>query len=67
MLEGLDDTELEVYLDDHLRIVPLFEIGVIETVAEYGPTNTLQEDEYEPSPESLIELSRARVAFERQM
>ena len=67
MLEGVDDTELEVYLDDHLWIVLLLKIDVIETTAEYTPTNTLQEDEYEPSPESLMELSRARATFEREM
>ena len=67
MLEGVDDTELEAYLEDHPRIVPLFEIDVIEIVAEYAPTNTLQEVEYEPNPESLMELSRARAAFEREM
>ena len=38
MLEGLDDTELEVYLDDNPRIVLLFEIDVMETDAEYAPT-----------------------------
>ena len=47
MLEGVDDIELEAYLENHLRIVPLFEIDVIETVAEYAPPNTLQEAEYE--------------------
>ena len=67
MLEGLDDTELEAYLDENPRIVPLFEIDVMETTAEYTPTNTLQEEEYEPDPESIIELSRAREAFEKEM
>ena len=50
MLEGVDDTELEAYLEDHPRIIPLFEIDVIETVAEYAPPNTLQEAEYKPNP-----------------
>ena len=39
----------------------------METVAEYAPTSTLQEEEYEPDPESIIELSRAREAFEKEM
>ena len=67
MLEGVDDTELEAYLDDHPRIVPLFEIDIIETIADYAPTNTLLEEAYEPDPESIIELSRAVAAFEREM
>ena len=67
MLEGLDDTELEAYLDENPRIVPLFEIDVMETIAEYVPTSTLQEEEYEPNPESIIELSRAREVFEKEM
>ena len=67
MLERVDDIELESYLDDQPRIVPLFEIDVIETDAEYAPTNTLQKDEYEPNPESLMELSRAHTMFETEM
>ena len=62
MLEGL--TELEAYLDDNPWIVPLFEIDIMETVVEYAPTSTLQEEEYEPDPKSIIELSRAREVFE---
>ena len=64
MLEGVDDAELEAYLDDHPRIVPLFEIDIMETAADYAPNNTLQEEAYEPDPESLLELSRARAAFD---
>ena len=33
ILEGVDDTELEPYLDDHPRIFSLFKIDIIETVA----------------------------------
>ena len=29
MLEGVDDTELEAYLDDHPRIVPLLGIDIM--------------------------------------
>ena len=43
MLEGVDDTELEAYLDDNPWTVPLFRVDIIETVAEYAPTNKLQE------------------------
>ena len=48
MLEGLEDIE---------RIIPLFEINVLETTSEYGPMSALKEDEYEPDPESMLVLS----------
>ena len=67
MLEGVDDAELEAYLDDHPWIVPLFEIDIIETAADYAPSNTLQEEAYEPDPESIMELSRTHAAFESEM
>ena len=66
MLEGLDDTDLEAYLDYNPWIVPLFEIDVMGTAAGYAPTSMLQEEEYEHNPESIIELSRAREAFEKR-
>ena len=67
MLEGVHDAELEAYLDDHLRIVPLFEIDIIETIADYAPPTTLQEEAHEPELESIMELSRARATFKREM
>ena len=56
MLEGVDDTELEAYLEEHPRIIPLFEIDVIETATNYATTDW--EEAYEPDP---------REAFEREM
>ena len=67
MLEGLEDKELEAYLDENLRIVPLFEIDVLETANEYIPTSASNEDDYEPDPELVLELRKAREAFEREM
>ena len=67
MLEGVDDTELEAYLDEHPRIIPLFEIDVIETAADYATPTTLHEEAYEPDPESIMELNQARAAFEKEM
>ena len=55
MLEGIDDTEFEAYLDDHLWIVPLFEVDIIETATE---------DDYQPDTGSIMELSKARTRFE---
>ena len=65
MLEGGDDMELEAYLEEHLRIIPLFEIDVIETATDYA--TAVWEEAYEPYPVSIMELSRAREAFEREM
>ena len=67
MLEGLEETELEAYLDENPRIIPLFEINVLETAAEYAPTGTLQEEERKHDPKSISELSRAREAFEKEV
>ena len=67
MLDGLEDTEHEAYLDKNLRIIPLFEIDVLEAASEYILMSMLNEDEYELEPEFVLELSRAREAFEREM
>ena len=56
---GVDDAELEAYLEDYPRVVPLFEIDIIATVVDYAPSNTFQEEAYELNPESLLELGRA--------
>ena len=67
MLEGLEDEELERYLDENPRIVPLFEIDVAGTADSYASpsANTGQDDE--PGEEALAELQRAQEAFEREM
>ena len=65
MLEGLEDTELEVYLDKNPKIIPLFEIDILEIATKYAPTSTLQQEEYKPNLDSMLQLSRAREAFEK--
>ena len=69
MLEGLDETKLEVFLDKNPRIGPLFEVDVLETTNKYIITPSSDRGEYEPDSESLLslELSRARDAFDREM
>ena len=67
MLEGMDDTELETYLEEHPRIIPLFEIDVIEVAADYATHNSVKEDAYEPDPMSIIEFQKAQEAFEKEM
>ena len=46
MLEGMDDKELEAYLEEHPHIIPLFEIDVIEVAVDYATHNPTNEDAY---------------------
>ena len=66
MLEGMEDTELEAYLEENSRIVPLFEIDVLETANENVSKIAPNGEEYEPDPEYMLELSKAREAFKRE-
>ena len=34
-MEGLDDGELNQYFDENLKIIPLFEIDVVEIITPY--------------------------------
>mgnify|MGYP000258750636 CR=1 FL=1 len=67
ILEGVDDTELEAYLEEHPCIILLFEIDVLETAVDYATPTSLQDEAYEPDPASIKELSRARETFETKM
>ena len=67
MLEGVDDRELEAYMEEHPRIIPLFEIDVMEVAADYATHKSTQEDAYEPDPASLIEFHKAQEALEKEM
>ena len=67
MLEDVDDTELEAYLEEHPLIILLFEIDVIETTTDYATHTTFHEEAYEPDPTSILDLSRAWEAFEKEM
>ena len=56
MLEGLEDKELERYLDGNPRIVPLFEIDIGETAKSYAsPIKATTLDE-EPTEFAIAEL-----------
>ena len=65
MLEGLADEEVDQYLQENLKIVPLFEIDVAEAVSPY----ILQpkENDEEPDKEVIRELRQAQEALEREM
>ena len=66
MLEGLEDEELERYLDENQRIVSLFEIDVGGTSETYAsPVDNATPDK-EPSKEDIVELRCAQDAFERE-
>ena len=41
MLEGLDDDELENYMEENPQIVPLLEIDVMETTETYTTPATI--------------------------
>ena len=67
MLEGLEDEELERYLDENPWIMPILEIdvgGTMETYASVVDTATRDE---EPSEEVIAELPRAHDTFEHEM
>ena len=59
MLEGLEDEELERYLDKNPRIVPLFEIDVRGTADSYVVPNGSTGQEDELGENALGELQRA--------
>ena len=67
MLEGLDDDELENYMEENPQIVPLLEIDVMETTKTYTTPATTTEQDYEPNEESVIELHPPHDAFDREM
>ena len=66
MLEGMDDAELDAYLEEHPRIIPLFEIDVIETAADYATHTMGMKEAYEPDPALIMELSRAGEASRKR-
>ena len=67
MLEGLDDAELEAYVEKNPRIIPQFKIDVMETTNEYISAASLEVEECEPDEEVLVELRRAHDVFDREM
>ena len=67
MLDGLEDEELERYLDENPRIVPLFEIDVGETTDSYASPIKFTGHDDEPGEDAIAELQRAQEAFKRKM
>ena len=67
MLEGLEDEELECYLDENLRTAPLFDIDVGGTTETYASPVANAVHNKEPNEEAIMELCRAQDAFMREM
>ena len=66
MLDGLVDVEVDLYLDDHPRIIPLFNIFIVEAVHPYmSRKDTVAEETLQdPDPKSMDELRHSREALE---
>ena len=54
MLDGLDDEEVDRYLEEHPKIVPLFEVDITEAVIPY--VTNLGKESDEPDEEEIQEL-----------
>ena len=63
MLEGLPDEEIDRYLEEHPRIVPLFEVDIKAAV---DPHITMPEPD-EPDQAAIQELRQAQESLEREM
>ena len=65
MLEGLADEEVDRYLDENPKIVPLFEVDVAKAVSPYilHPDDASEE----PDRDAIRELRQAQEALEREM
>ena len=58
MLDGLADEEVDRYLEEHPKIVPLFEVDITETVIPYVSNQGKESDE--PDQEAIRELRQAQ-------
>ena len=65
MFDGLADEEVDRYLEEHPKIVPLFEIDITKIVIPYV-TNQGKESE-KPAQEVIWELHQAQESLEREM
>ena len=63
MLKGLPSEEVDRYLEEHPKIVPLFEVDIIAAV---GPYITSPESD-EPDQEAIWQLRKAHESLEKEM
>ena len=65
MLEGLADKEVDRYLDEHPRIVPLFKVDIVEAITPY--VEQPEEIGDEPDRDTIRELRQAQESLEWEM
>ena len=63
MLDGLADEEVNQYLEENPKIVPLFEVDVAKVVMPY--VTNREEELDEPDREAIRELRQAQEALEK--
>ena len=63
MLEGLPDEEVDRYLEEHPKIVPLFEVDITAAVRPY----ITSPESDEPDQEAIRELRQAQESLEKEM
>ena len=68
-LDGLADDEVDNFLEDHPKIIPLFDIDIVEAVRPYvsEPTEGDQDVGREPGLKSVEELRHAREALKCEL
>ena len=65
MLDGLADEEIDQHLEEHPKIVLLFDVNVAEVIKPYV---THWEEEFDvPDQEAIREFQQAQEALEREM
>ena len=69
MLDNLADDEVDNFLEDHPKIVPLFDIDIMETINPYvsEPISGERDIGREPDPKSVNELCHTREQFEWEL
>ena len=65
MLDGLVDEEVDHYLEENPKIVPLFEVDVAKVVMPY--VTNREEEVDEPDREAIRELQQPQEVLEREM
>ena len=63
MLDGLPDEEIDRYLEEHPKIIPLFEVDITAAVRPY----ITSPESDEPDQEAFRELRQAQESLEKEM
>ena len=56
MLDGLTDDKMNLFLEVHPTIVPIFEVDVLSAIEPYIANAFEHDASYEPNPASIKEL-----------